>query len=358
LKKLARGRAGNIEFKTDENGHFRADGVWAGRASVGFEYNETADIIGWYGVSCTVVPGATTTVTVVDAQEAETNEVAELRCTLKIGDGSENDLLNAFGGRKPEFGSINSDFRMHLDKVDNSEYIDRGALRVVTNSIMSAEVTKLPLGEYNMSVAYDNWHYGRFSTDVGSVNIEAGTNTAEIFLPAACITGSLDLPKKDGYFNVNILCLASNKIVQSFDACCTNSLMIPFLPPDEYTLRMYCGKYGWTKIEPVTVINGIVKLPPVKLQKGGVITGRVFVDWESKEGYHRMRATDDTGFEVSPMDGFNGYNDDIYTFRNLYPGKWAVEYSIGSNVVYSTNVVLHGTETITADIIRHSQKQP
>jgi hypothetical protein len=358
LKKLARGRAGNVEFKTDENGRFRADGVWAGEVSAGFEYNATADVVGWYGVRCTVVPGSTTTVTVVDTPRRQTNKVATLRCNLKVGDGSESDLLSASGGRNLRFGFASGNLKLHLYKAESSGKSRQRRLTVVTNGILSAEISNLLLGEYRMSVNYDQWGNGRFSVATGSINVEEGTNTAEITLPSTCITGRLDLPNEDEYYSVDILCLASNKIVQSYNISCTNSLMLSFLPADEYILRMHCDKYGWAEVDSVMVTNGIVKLAPVSLHRGGTITGRTFIDWEPTCHNVRVKATDELGFQVSSGVYFNGCNDDRYTFRNLWPGKWKLEYTIGDKNVYSTNLVLHGTETITADIIRHSSRQP
>jgi hypothetical protein len=212
-----------------------------------------------------------------------------------------------------------------------------------------------PAGALLKVVIADRGYFSKFcSTELGQTEVGSGTNAVEFVLPASSVCGRLPIPQNSDYFSVDILCLASNSIFRTCEVSCTNEFVLPFMPPGKYDIRIYSDKYGWAEV-PVTVTNGISRLSSMSLQNGSTITGTTFIDWAPLPASAEVSLTDKSGFTIRSGSEFRGFNNDVYTFRNLWPGTWHLEYTLDDNLVQSTNVIIRATERVRVDFILHSE---
>ncbi len=338
-----------IQFKADESGRFRVDGVPVGMVSVEIPYQITADVIGAHVRRAQIAEGKTT-----DVRFFDTSGQWEVLCQIQVGDGSAAQFSSGTGmGAQRKVENVTTRppiFEVKLDPIGEAlasfearDWIEPDARRQML-------LRDVHPGKYHLTINDGPMNRGLYGS-LYEVDVEAqeGKTGWTIPLGAGCITGAVQWSNPPRYM-VNVIAVGKQPgIVRNAYCDGQGNFCVRYLPEDDYLLWAHDDQAGWRAMPGVTVRSNMTDIGSHPLATGGVITGKVPPRLQRAAGV-TVVATDSHGVAIEDPHGWDPI-DDHFRISSLWPEKWIVTLKRGGRVEARQTVTLQGIETVTADLV-------
>jgi protocatechuate 3,4-dioxygenase beta subunit len=368
-------RGGAIQFRTDEHGRFRIEGVPVGEASVEFEIHLSADMLSSVGDRVTVKAGKTVEIAIRANRKKVLNDQAEggaVTAVIQVGDGSEQDWLagtarsakrkightRQYGPRQGEsITSAPPRFSMWLESIETGTRRGNAADFTTNGSLTTNGVQP---GRYRLLVR-DTLSPGRYSIfePIFETEIDvAGPETKiDVQLGAGTLTGRAILPTLEpldpNWAIARAYLVGPNGRTHQAVADELGGFVFRYLQPGRYECFVRHEHLGWSRFEPILVSNHALDLGEVELKQGATVEGTIKIETICPIPT-ALQAVSPEGIEFEPISyehNLSSYIPSEFTIRGLWPGLWKLNLMQNQTVLSTTSVHVPDDGKVSAEII-------
>ncbi|APW61612.1 carboxypeptidase-like regulatory domain-containing protein [Paludisphaera borealis] len=347
-----------VEFLSDEDGRFSADGVPEGLVKVGFPYH-VFDVINADEWVVQVLAGQTTQVHLLDPSESR-----PLAIEFRIGDGSKEQYGSGtgLGARRGVENVTTREPMLRVELTPRSQkplsFVDPDWEELdAQRRIVHSDVTP---GEYRLRVI--DW-LGSSDFEEGllaeqDIAVPTGERMPVRFsLGAGCITGRV-LGSDDLLDRIEVIAQprAGKGPARRARADTDGNFCVRYLDPGDYTVFAHDPKAGWLRVENVAVASNAVDVGGHRLAPGGTILGSI--------AFPRPCAVPDEVVAIGPggvvlrlpFEVFSSF--DRFELDGLWPGVWAITVRSLGDVLATTTAEVVGTEKVRVDLATSIKQGP
>lgn len=326
-----------MTFKSDHEGRFRVDDIPAGKVTVEFPYNQTADIIGSLSREVRVQEGAESEVRFEGTGGAWSQPLQLLfdgKAEIPASKGVRK--VDNVTDRKPMF-------RFEVEPLGAVPASWSDSLEWSSDEKPPPLIPDLSPGRWRIRVfdwlgsrGFDEGLRAETIADVGNPRVPV-----QLMLGGRCYTGLLKSSRETK--RLIAISAVGRKTGKVYRSRCDDegNFVIRYLPEDEYLLHAHDDDGGWCDLGAHPLDKPVVDCGIHTLLDGGHVSGSISP--KSPSPMPSISALGADGLEI-PLDELE--ENGSFRFGNLRPGHWTILARSGEQEIARVPVTINKGETV------------